>query len=740
MQTPLGGRGATNATGATGGATTPTGTNTGTGTGTAGAGTTGNAAGTTTAGGKTQADTSGLPQFEQGTEYTPRSPNYKVSLSLEDADLAELVRVIGQLTGKRFIFGGKVRNIKASIYAPQKVTVAEAYQAFLSILETNGLTVVPHGRFLKIVETGGIASQATPTYGTDQAAPTEDRYVTRMLRLQHAPADEVANVLGHFKSKDGDITVASSGNLLIITDTGSNIRRMMQIVEEVDVGAAGDQMWIEPIHYASAADIASRINELFGLGGGGGKGGKEGAAGIGVGALHVTKVVADDRSNSVIIVATEPAYTRILEFIKRLDVPQTGEGEIHVLPLQHADALELTKTLKELVEGGGAARGGGQAGGRGGAPAAETQVFEGAIKLSADKSTNSIVVTSSLRDFASLRAVVDRLDQPRRQVFIEAVIMDLSVSRSTQLGVNFHGGGLSDLGIGAGQSLLFGGLNPLTTVAPLGSDPSVLQGLALGVRGPGIPGTESFSTTGQTIPAFGVILQALTTAGDTDVLSTPHILATDNIKAEINVGQNIPLQTNIGGSPDERHRRRRRVIASAFGGFGFGASPRAPGRRHEDHDHAAPERVERGPPRARGGDQRGRRDAVGQLGVVPITKRTATTQLIVKDQQTVVIGGLMRNRIAHQEDEDPGARRHPRARGPLPPDDQHDPEVEPAARAHAVHHPRAVRLAQRSSSARCRSGRSSSIATSSSPRTTTTSRRRTTRARTACSRTSASRT
>src|SRR6185312_9185806 len=206
--------------------------------------------------------------------------------------------------------------------------------------------------------------------------------------------------------KDGDITVASSGNLLIITDTGSNIRRMMQIVEEVDVGAAGDQMWIEPIHYASASDIASRINELFGLGGGGGKGGKEGASGIGVGALHVTKVVADDRSNSVIIVATEPAYTRILEFIKRLDVPQTGEGEIHVLPLQHADALELTKTLKELVEGGGGRAGGNAPGAKGGAPA-DTQVFEGAIKLSADKATNSIVVTSSLRDFASLRAVVD---------------------------------------------------------------------------------------------------------------------------------------------------------------------------------------------------------------------------------------------------------------------------------------------------------------------------------------------
>src|ERR1019366_934913 len=175
-----------------------------------------------------------LPMFEQGMEFVPKGDDYKVVPSLEDADLPELVRWIGQLTGKRFIFGGKVRSIKASLYAPQKVTVGELYQAFLSILETNGLTVIPHGRFLKIVETGGIAMQVTPTYVAGQGAPAEDRYVTRIQRLGHVSADEVAAVLAHFKTKDGDITVYAPGNLLIITDTGPNIRRLMQIVEDVD--------------------------------------------------------------------------------------------------------------------------------------------------------------------------------------------------------------------------------------------------------------------------------------------------------------------------------------------------------------------------------------------------------------------------------------------------------------------------------------------------------------------------
>ncbi len=642
---PMGGAGASNAGGASGGAAG----------GAAAGGAAGGASPKIGPGGKALGDTSDLPQFEdsKSLEYAPRSPNYKVSFSLEDADLPELVRVIGQLTGKRFIFGGKVRNIKASIYSPQKVTVAEAYQAFLSILQTNGLTVVPHGRFLKIVETGGIATEATPTYGEGQAAPSEDRYVTRLYRLQHASADEVSNVLGHFKSKDGDITVA--GDLLIITDTGSNIRRMMQIIDEVDVGEAGDQMWIEPIHYASAADIAARINELFDLKGGSSRsapvrrGGKVVAASAaGGGSLHVTKVVADDRTNSVVIVATQEAYLRILEFIKRMDVPQTGEGEIHVLPLQHADAVELTKTLNDIVGGAAGGKGAPRAGGN---VAANEQVFEGPIKLSADKATNSIVVTSSLRDYASLRAVVDRLDQPRRQVFIEAVIMDLSVNRTDTLGVNFHAGALFDSGIGNGQTLAYGGLNPLNTILPpgAGTDPSILQGLALGLRGPGIPGTETLLGTGQTVPAFGVIISALATTGDVDVLSTPHILATDNEKAVINVGENVPLQQNIGGIPSTTSGANSQVPSF---GFGFGASPQRQdvGTKIEITPHLNESNEVRLDLNEEISEAR---EPQGQLGVVPITKRTAQTKLIVRDQETVVIGGLMRNRLAHSQQKIP---------------------------------------------------------------------------------------
>ncbi len=585
-------------------------------------------------------------------DFTPKNPAYQVAFSLEDADLAEIVRVIGQLTGKRFIFSNKIHNIKATVYSPQKVTVAEAYQAFLSILETNGLTVIPHGRFLKIVETAGIATQVTPTYVAGQGAPAEDRYVTRIQRLGHVSADEVAAVLAHFKTKDADITVYAPGNLLIITDTGANIQRMMQIVEDVDVGSAGDQIWIEPIHYASASDVANRINELFDVKAANappaaGGGAKQSASG---GDLHVAKILPDERTNSLVIVATEHAYLRILEIIKRLDVPQSGEGEIHVLALQHADAVDMTKTLNEIITGAGAGAAPGAGAAARPAGAAPSGVFEAGVKVSADKATNSVVITSSLRDYAQLRAVVDRLDLPRRQVFIDAVVLDLSVNSTNTFGVSFHAADTAATG-SYGNSLIFGGLNPLNTISL--PDATQLQGMALGIRGPGIPGSANLLGTGLTIPAFGAIVNALASSGYADVLSTPHILATDNEDAEINVGQNIPLQTNSGFSGLGGSSGAAGGAAGALGALGSlgalggaGASRTDVGTKIKIKPHLNESnevRIELTEEISEAGVPQ------GGLGVVPITKRNAQTKLVVRDQQTVIVGGLMRNLVNHSE-------------------------------------------------------------------------------------------
>jgi general secretion pathway protein D len=579
-------------------------------------------------------------------EFKPKPGGYKVSFNLDEADLPELVKAISNITGRRFIYGGKLRQIKATVYAPEKVTVAEAYSAFLAILAANDLTVIPHGRFLKIVETPGAVTETTPIFGTAAPVPVEDRFVTRLYRLSHIDANDAGAVLNKFKSKDGDITVYPPGNLLIMTDTGSNIQRMLRLVEEIDTGGAGDQLWVQPVHYGAAAEVASKLNEIVDPSkAGGAKGGRAGAGGAGA------RIIADDRTNSLIITASEPDYLRVLGILKRLDVPLSGEeGQIHVLPLQHAGCKELSGTLNQILGGGG---GGAAAGAKGAAAArpggvagGSDDVFQGPIKVTCDESTNKLVVTSSLRDYAQLRAVVDQLDMPRRQVFIEAVIMDVNVKRALDLGIGYHGGGQFSA-LDPNDSLIYGGNNPSPSIAGV---PENLEALAIGVRGPEIPGSNNI-IPGLSIPAFGVVFHALSTAGDANVLATPHILATDNVPARISIGENIALQTNAAGVSNlaSLAGAAGATGAGALGGLlgglgGFTAQRQDVGTTLEviphvnDSDQVRLELTE---------EISSRGATEGTLGAVAINKRTAKTTLIVRDQQTVVIGGLVSDTITH---------------------------------------------------------------------------------------------
>jgi general secretion pathway protein D len=585
-----------------------------------------------------------LGDVQQHPELT-KMPKGFVDFTIEEGDLAELITTISTITGKRFIYGGKVRNIKVNIYAPknQRITPAEAYQTFLSVLETNGLTVIPHGKFLKIVESAGVATQTTPLYNTGQPVPPEDRYVTRLYRLSHVSAEEVTALLTKFKSKDADISVYGPGNLLILTDTASNIRRMLELVEEIDVGGAGDQLWVEPIHYTTATEMSQRVNDIFDVKAAAAAAPGKGAGLAAAGDMRITKIIPEDRTNTLVIIATERAYLRVLELVRRLDVPNTGEGEVHVLPLQHAMAEELAATLNAILAGApGAAKT------PGGPPqtAGQAGIFEGAVKLTADKASNALVITSSLRDYGALRNVIDKLDMPRRQVFIEAVIMDLSVDHATKLGLNYHAGAAPDVG-GGGNSLVYGGLNPVNSI--LLPNPADLQGLAFGIRGPEIPGTANLLGTGISVPAFGVQLSALQTSGDANVLATPHIIATDNVAAEINVGENIPLQTNAGGGfglgPAGLPGAAGAAGAALGGITGFGGFS-APRQDVGTKIKVVPHINDSDEVRLELTEEISERGATsGTLGAVSITKRNAQTTVVVHDQQTVVIGGLMRDAV-----------------------------------------------------------------------------------------------
>ncbi len=583
------------------------------------------------------------------TPYRPKPGGHRIKFNLEDADLAELVNHISGLTGKRFIYGSKVRKVSITVVSPTPVTLAEAYEAFLSVLQANGLTVVPQGEFLKIVDSGGVVQSVPPLYSRAAPVPETDGYVTRLYRLKSVSPTEVSNLLSKFKSKEGDITVHEPGGLIIITDTGTHVRRLIRLIEEVDVGSASARMWIEPIHYGDARDYAKQVNDIFQLDKGTGGGG-------------LLRVLPDEQTNSLIIVGSNDGYLRLLEFLKRVDTAPAAEGRIHVLPLQHAVAEELSQTLTRMLSGTAAAQNPGARGARAAAPAAAGQptdgLFEGAVRVTADKATNSLVVTSSTRDYAQLRMVIDQLDQERRQVFIDAVIMDLQATRGTTLGLGYHGGATVPL-LGDEDSLILGGFKADRSL--FGPSPTDLQALALGVRGPDLQGTDGRlpNAPGLSIPAFGVALSALATSSESNVLSTPHIIAMDNTEAEINVGENIPLQTNVGGGGlgnlagllgGQGGQALQGGLGGALGalGGGLGAPRQDVGTRikltpHINKNNQVRLEIE---------EEISEQGATsGQLGAVSITQRSARTTIVVDDQQTVVIGGLMRDTklVSHEK-------------------------------------------------------------------------------------------
>jgi general secretion pathway protein D len=199
---------------------------------------------------------------EPESEFRPISPGARVTFNLEDATLPDLVRLMSSITGKRFILSAKLRPIKATVYAPTKVTAAEAYRAFLSILQLNGMTVVPAGRYLKIVETAEIERQPIPLIiGARSSA--DDRFITRLHHVSNVSAEDVTTLLARFASSEGSVTAYAPTNMIVVTDTGSNIQRMLRIVETIDVPREAERVWIEPLHHVSAGEMAQLLSEVL---------------------------------------------------------------------------------------------------------------------------------------------------------------------------------------------------------------------------------------------------------------------------------------------------------------------------------------------------------------------------------------------------------------------------------------------------------------------------------------------
>jgi len=579
------------------------------------------------------------PPFKPELDVKPVGPNDKINFQLVDAEISELVRVVGGFTGKRFVIANnKIKSIRATIVAAQPITATEAYQAFLSVLQANGLTVLERGTYFQIVESKDVERQNTAVVPND-SLPAEDRYVTQVLRLKNVRAEDVADsVLAKFQTREGSIVPYAPGNLLIMTDTGSNLRRMMRLLEEIDVpNASEDKLYFEPIHYASATDVEKKLTEIFDL--------KKKDMPTTDG-LHITKVIAIDRPNALAIVATPESYKRLLGIVRIMDQPLSNEGQINVVPLQHVDAKKIVQSLNEAVGGAAPAAGGasgppGAGGASGSAPKAALSVLESSVKISADESTNSILVTSSPRDFASIKTVIDKMDRPKRQVYIEAVVMEITAGNNLDFGVAWHGGDISSSG-----SLLYGGWRADKSALP--PDATSLQAFALGLRSPDIqlpftiPGTSINS-----IPGLGVLITALAHTEGADILSTPSIVASDNMPAELKVQINTPLNPNAPPAS---------IIAGGTtipGTTNSNANMQKIGPRVKITPHLNESDEIRLDVDEQISDIVSQPAKGDTYGSVISVERSAQTTLTVKDEETVVIAGLMKNNITKTVDKVP---------------------------------------------------------------------------------------
>lgn len=491
------------------------------------------------------------------------APEQKVLLDFK-GDIRELVSAISKATCRNFIIPEKLTAAKFEIHSVTPVTAEEAWRAFLSALAASDLTVVQLGRYFRVAPVADGAHAAVPLYEEKEEGPLNDRVITQIFRLEHAPdADAVVRFLTPFKSTSGQLAAFPGTGTLIVTDFGTVIDRLRRILAEIDRPGAAEQVHVVPVDHATPTLLAERLNQILDASkaNAGTPAHPGGQAPAGHGA-EPAKILADDRSGQLVVIAAEPAFDRIMDLKKRLDVPGQGtDAQVQVIHLKHAEAEKLAATLVALAQGKPSAIKSGPAGmagpggvaslGRAGEPGPSAGLtgagsFQGEVRITASKETNSLLVVASRSDMALLREVIARLDVPRLQVFVEAVIMEIAKNGDRQLGASFHLG--LPLKIFDTRSPAVFSSAPAAGFSSLGAtlDPTSLLnvlGLAASLRGGTIPGTSNLVAGG--IPAIGLLLQALQTTNEVNVVSMPWLLSQDTVEATIKVVRKVPYSSGL---------------------------------------------------------------------------------------------------------------------------------------------------------------------------------------------------
>ncbi len=575
-----------------------------------------------------------------------------VTLNFVNADIDAVVKAVAEITGRNFVVDPRVKGV-VNIVSARPVPRSLVYPTLLSALRLQGFAAVESDGVVKIVPEADAKQQGGPVV-RGPLGQDGDRLVTQVIPLQYESAVQLVAVLRPLITPNNTIAAFPSANALVVTDYAGNLRRIQRIVAALDQPPPGEPV-IVPLSHASALDIVPLLNRLLAEPG-------PGAAGAVADSQQRVTVVADPRSNSILLRADNPARAnRARALIEQLDTAGRAGGNIFIVYLRNAEAARVAQNLRALLGGGEspvapatglspAAPGmsglasGPVAATLGSAPAASSavaasQAFSaGGATIQADTANNALLISAPEPVYNNLRAVIDKLDIRRAQVFVEALIVEVNADKAAEFGIQWQ---------------------YLSNASLTGNRTGVAGGTNFGTRGTGtniIDASASLSTVGAglnlgivrgsvTIPGFGTITnlallaRALQTEASANILSTPTLLTLDNEEAKIVVGQNVPFITgqyattgNVTGvAPFQTIERRDvgltlRVKPQITEGGSVRLSIYQEVSRVEDKSNAA--------------------------GIIT-NKRSLESSVVIDDQEMVVLGGLMQDSFTDGTDKVP---------------------------------------------------------------------------------------
>ena len=583
----------------------------------------------------------------------PKAANMdlKIRLDFKDEELMNIVKLFSDLLQKNFIIPENLGKAKINLLSPQKVTVREAYKTFLTLLAVNDFSVSEDGSYTIITKEKNIPEMKIPFYkGTE--VPDLFKMVATIMKFEYVTATDIDKVLKLFRDK-GATSVVFDDKTLIVVDYAANIRKIMTLVKELDQPSESDkaELYFIKLNHVLAADARKIIEDIFkdfskkgnkkgknndntpSLGGVGKQGdanssgkfpprppfppswGQDDSEGLSETYIHI---VADERSQQIIVLCNKATYNLILQVVQNIDREVEGEGEIHVVKLQNAKAEDMLKTLNSLSKNKKAS-GSSKSNNKG------TDVFEGDVQISANESTNSLVVVSSLQDFRNLKKVVEKLDVKRKQVFVEAAILEVSIDNGLEYGNAYSAMGYQVTVAGEKVPLFFG--KALSSPTP---------GLVAGMVGASVDGTAGLPGLSLVdgIPSIGLILNAAQNDSTVNVVSTPHLLTTDNEEAEITVGETVPFPSGniLTSTTGSTITYTREDVALKL--------------------KIKPQINESGYMTLEINQEMTELGAQTDYGY-KTTKRQAKTKINAENEQTIVIGGLMKDTVTEGENKIP---------------------------------------------------------------------------------------